>query len=813
MTDKKRTKKFAEVILPLAAEGTFTYEIPYDFDYVGVGSRVLVNFGKQKMYAGIVRALHNNAPSYNTKPLSDVLEKDPVVPEVSLKFWEWMAEYYMCTLGEVCEAALPAMFKIHSETRIFAIEKTVPETLEQDDARTLLQIIIAHQEMRIKELLTHFSSQKLMRLIKTLTAEKYIGIREAVSEQYKPKVTRTLRLNYNLAAKGNVDLKELKRAPAQKKVLEYFWKAQGAAARKAVKEGAGVSDAVLKSLIDKGWLIEEEYVVDRLVEQVAEPEPLPQLSAKQHEVFETILSEWEKQKPTLLYGVTSSGKTEVYFHLISRIIQEGKQALVLLPEIALTGQLVHRFRKVFGEKVAVYHSRIHAAQRIEMWHDVRKGERFQVIIGPRSAIFLPYRNLGCIIVDEEHDRSYKQQDPAPRYNARDAAIVLSNLYKAKVLMGTATPSLESLANHKAKKYALVKLVERFGAFTHPEIVIVDYAKWWRRRKVRAHLTPILLSAVTEELEAGKQVILFQNRRGFSPYLQCFDCGHIPVCPHCDVRLTYHKRDNRLVCHYCGFSVRNAGKCVECGNVNMKTMGFGTEKIEEELQAILPDARIARFDQDATRRKNSHERIIGQFDQGEIDILVGTQMVTKGLDFRNVNLVGVLNADNLFSFPDFRSFERSMQLLMQVAGRAGRHADNGQVIIQTSQPEHSVISYLQEGNYGVFAEHELQQRYQFAYPPFTRILAVTLKHKKYEVCKRAANLLATACKKISGLQVLGPQAPVIGRIQTYYIMELTLKMERSAQTLEIKSAVNNAIAKVRQAEGLKSVIINPDMDPY
>lgn len=813
MTDKKRTKKFAEVILPLAAAGTFTYEIPDDFDNVQVGSRVLVNFGRQKMYAGIVRSIHSSAPEYKIKPLIDVLDAEPVVQSQSLQFWEWMAEYYMCTVGEVCEAALPAMLKIHSETRIYAIEGIVPGNVKTADAQSLLQVITAHQEIRIKDLQQTFTSSKLMRLIKVLADKKLIGIRESVSEQYKPRTKKILYLNAQLAGRRNIDQKALSRSPAREKVLQFFWNKQRHSDRKEVKKITGVSDAVIKSMIDKGWLREEAIKIERLEEKVDQVEPLPALSGAQNNALNQILAQWQQQKPTLLYGVTSSGKTEVYFHLISKLIQQNKQALVLLPEIALTGQLVHRFRKVFGDKVAVYHSRVHAAQRVEMWNDVLVNRRFKVIIGPRSAIFLPYKDLGCIVVDEEHDRSYKQQDPAPRYNARDAAVVLSNLYRANMVMGTATPSLESLANYKAGKYALVKLTERFGNFTHPEIVVVDYAKWWRRRKVRAHLTPILLNAINETLESGKQVILFQNRRGFSPYLQCFDCGHIPICPHCDVRLTYHKRDNRLVCHYCGYSHRNTGKCVECGNVNMQTMGFGTEKIEEELQVILPNAGIARFDQDATRKKNSHERIIGQFDQGEIDILVGTQMVTKGLDFRNVNLVGVLNADNLFSFPDFRSFERSMQLLMQVAGRAGRHVEHGKVIIQTSQPEHSVINYLQQANFNVFAENELNQRHQFAYPPFTRILSITLKHKKFEVCNRAAKLLATACKKIKGLHVLGPQAPVISRIQTYYIMELTLKMERSAHTLAIKDAVKGAINQVQNTEGLKSVIINPDMDPY
>jgi primosomal protein N' (replication factor Y) len=813
MSDKKHTKVFAEVIIPLAAEGTFTYEISENASLVKVGSRVLVSFGRQKIYAGIVMAISGTKPAYNTKAIIEILDSEPVIHPNNINFWKWMSDYYMCTIGEVCEAALPAMMKIHSETRLYAILEEIPKTLFTPEIDQAFTFIKASKEVSIKDLQTIFSPTAVVRITRQLAEAKVIGVREAVSEQYKPKTQRLLELNKSKAGKGKLSFDDLSRSPAQKKLIEFFWKNQTSIARPDLKKSIKVSDAAIKALIEKDWIREKLVKVERFDNSDINPEPIPQLSEAQLRAFEEISENWKQLKPTLLYGVTSSGKTEIYFHLISKVIQKGQQALVLLPEIALTGQLVKRFQKVFGEKVGVYHSRIHAAQRIEMWHAVRKNEKFSVIIGPRSAIFLPYKNLGCIIVDEEHDRSYKQQDPAPRYNARDAAVVLSGIYKAPLLMATATPSLESLANYKAQKYGFVKLTERFGNFTRPEIIISDYAKWWRRHKVKAHMTPEMQNAIQESLDDNKQVILFQNRRGFSPYVQCFACGHIPICPHCDVRLTYHKRDNNLVCHYCGFTKSNKPKCEECGTAELQPMGFGTQKIEEELANVFPKARIARFDQDATRRKNSHEQIIGKFDNGDIDILVGTQMVTKGLDFKNVNLVGVLNADNLFSFPDFRSHERSMQLLMQVAGRAGRHGNNGRVIIQTSQPEHPVIQFLNKGNYAYFAEKELEERNQFRYPPFSRLITITLKHKKEYVCNKAANLIANKFRDIKGIIVLGPQAPVIERVQQYYIKEVIVKMERSKETLRIKEEVRRVIKNVSETEGLKSVMITPDMDPY
>jgi primosomal protein N' (replication factor Y) len=813
MSDKKHTKVFAEVTIPLAAAGTFTYDVSENAQLVKVGSRVLVSFGRQKIYAGIVISISNKEPEYKTKPIIDVLDKEPAVHEQNIVFWKWMSDYYMCTLGEVCEAALPAMMKIQSDTRLYALAESVPLEIQTAELNQAFSFIHGAKEVSIKDLQNIFSPAAVVRITRQLAEAKLIGVREAVSEQYKPKTQRVLELNYVKAGKGKISFDDLNRSPAQKKLIEFFWKNKNSIARADLKKEIKVSDAVIKALLEKQWLNEELVKVERFENDNIQVEPIPQLSEAQQKAFGEISANWEKFMPTLLYGVTSSGKTEIYFHLISKAIQQGKQALVLLPEIALTGQLVKRFKKVFGQNVGVYHSKIHASQRVELWHAVRKNEKFKVIIGPRSAIFLPYKNLGCIIVDEEHDRSYKQQDPAPRYNARDAAVILSGIYKAPLLLATATPSLESLANHKAGKYGFVKLTERFGNFVRPEIVVSDYAKWWRRHKVKAHMTPDLQNAIQKNLEEGKQVILFQNRRGFSPYLQCFECGHIPICPHCDVRLTYHKRVNNLVCHYCGFTKRNKERCEECGTAELKPMGFGTEKIEEELGKLFPQARIARFDQDATRRKNSHEQIIGKFDQGEIDILVGTQMVTKGLDFKNVTLVGVLNADNLFSFPDFRSHERSMQLLMQVAGRAGRHGNDGKVIIQTSQTEHSVIQFLQKGNYAYFAEKELEERNQFRYPPFTRIISLTLKHKKEYVVNRAANVLASSCREIKGTVVLGPQAPVIERIQQYFIREIIVKMERSKETLHIKKEVTEAIRFVLQKEGLKSVQIIPDMDPY
>lgn len=813
MSDKIHTKVFAEVTIPLAAAGTFTYDVSENAHLVKPGSRVLVSFGRQKIYAGIVVSISETEPEYKTKPIIDVLDAEPIIHEPNIKFWKWMSDYYMCTLGEVCEAALPAMLKIQSDTRLYAITESVPLELQSPELNQAFTFIRGAKEISIKDLQNIFSPAAVVRLTRQMVEARLIGVREAVSEQYKPKTQRVLELNESKAGKGKINFDDLSRSPAQKKLIEYFWKNHKSIPRSEIKKEIKVSDAVIKALLEKEWLKEDLIRVERFQNDEIKPEPIPQLSAAQQKAHAEISANWEQLKPTLLYGVTSSGKTELYFHLISKYIKQDKQALILLPEIALTGQLVKRFKKVFGQYVGVYHSKIHASQRVELWHAVRKNEKFKVIIGPRSAIFLPYKNLGCIIVDEEHDRSYKQQDPAPRYNARDAAVVLSSIYKAPLLMATATPSLESLANHKAGKYGFVKLTERFGNFVRPEILVSDYAKWWRRHKVKAHMTPDLQDAIQQNLDDGKQVILFQNRRGFSPYLQCFACGHIPICPHCDVRLTYHKRVNNLVCHYCGFTKRNEEKCEECGTAELKPMGFGTEKIEEELGNLFPQARVARFDQDATRRKNSHEQIIGRFDQGEIDILVGTQMVTKGLDFKNVTLVGVLNADNLFSFPDFRSHERSMQLLMQVAGRAGRHGNDGKVIIQTSQPEHSVIQFLQKGNYAFFAEKELEERNQFRYPPFTRVISITLKHKKEYLVDKASNMLASKCRSIKGVVVLGPQAPVIERIQQYFIREIMVKMERSKATLRIKKDVTEAIHAVLKKEGLKSVQITPDMDPY
>lgn len=804
---------FAEIILPLAARGTFTYNISEYSDRVTIGSRVLVEFGKRKLYAGIVFQLHNNNPTYETKSIIEVMDKTPVVNAQSLNLWQWISDYYMCSIGEVCEAALPAMLKIHSETRVYAITDQWPEQLLNAELQRAFLLIQSANELSLSQLQKEFPGAQAMRIVRSLTDMKLISIQESINKQYKPKTLRLIALNENMEESFEEALDKLKRSPTQKLVFEAFLKNREPVVRRVARKHLNASDAAIKGLIDKGFLIEIEKVINRFDEVLHEVKPLPMLTPPQQIAFEEVEKTWQENKPALLYGVTSSGKTELYFHLIKKHIERSEQALILLPEIALTGQLVHRFRTVFGDQVGVYHSRIGAMQRVEIWHDVARNNKFKIIIGPRSALFLPFAKLGCIIVDEEHDRSYKQQAPAPRYNARDAAIVLANLHKASILLGTATPSLESLANHKSGRYGLVRLTERYGNYIKPTIEIVDYAKWWRRHKVQAHIAPPLFEAIQASIAEKNQVILFQNRRGFAPYVQCTDCGEIPYCPHCDVRLTWHKYHNKLVCHYCGYTKQHIEQCPNCGSRAVKTMGFGTEKIETELQKLLPDTVIARFDQDTTRGKNGHDEIIARFQAREIDILVGTQMVTKGIDFKNVNLVGVLNADNLFSFPDFRSFERSMQMLTQVAGRAGRHGHDGKVIIQTSQPEHVVISSFKQSNFGVFTERELKERFQFGYPPFSRLIALTVKHKKSDLCSKAAHLLADSCRKIDGAQVLGPQAPVISRIQLYYIQEMVIKMERSPRTLKIKQKIVDQIELIKQIEGLKSIIIVADVDPY
>lgn len=813
MSVHSQTYRFAEVILPLAAPGSFTYQIGEMHSGVMVGCRVLVEFGARKLYAGIVFQLHNNPPKYDTKTILEVMDETPVVNEHSLSLWQWMSQYYMCSIGEVCEAALPAMLKIHSETRVYAVVEQWPEELLNPELQRAFFLIHSAGELSLSEMQQEFPGARAMRVVRALTEMKLVSIQESVNQQFKPKVLRMIALNENIEESFEDVLAKLNRSPVQKMVFEAFLKHREPVVRKIARKHLNASDAAIKGLVDKGYLVEIDRVVNRFDEFQHKVEPLPMLTPAQQKACDEIEAVWQSKKAALLYGVTSSGKTELYFHLIKKYIERGEQVLVLLPEIALTGQLVHRFRIVFGDRVGVYHSRIGAMQRVEIWKDVAANGKFKIIVGPRSALFLPFVKLGCIVVDEEHDRSYKQHDPAPRYNARDAAIVVGELHKANVLLGTATPSLESLANHKSGRYGLVRLTERYGNYVKPNIEIVDYAKWWRRHKVQAHLTPVLLDAIKESVASGNQVILFQNRRGFAPYVQCTDCGEIPYCPHCDVRLTWHKYHNRLVCHYCGYSKTNTERCSACGSVAVKTMGFGTEKIETELQKLLPDVVVGRFDQDTTRGKNGHDEIIARFEAREIDILVGTQMVTKGIDFKNVNLVGVLNADNLFSFPDFRSFERSMQMLTQVAGRAGRHGHDGKVIIQTSQPEHVVISSFKQSNFGAFTERELKERFQFGYPPFFRLISLTVKHKKPEVCTRAANLLAANCRKIDGAQVLGPQAPVISRIQQYYIQEMMIKMERSPRTLNIKQKIVEQIELIKQTDGLKSVIVVADVDPY
>lgn len=813
MSDNAEMYRFAEIILPLAARGTFTYAIEEGCGNIVLGSRVLVEFGTRRLYAGIVCRLHNTEPDYETKPILEVMDDDPVVNERSLQLWQWMSDYYMCSIGEVCEAALPAMLKIHSETRLYAIADVWPAQLLNLELQRAFLLVQSAQEISLNELQQEFPGAKAMRVVRELSKLGLVAVQESANQRFKPKVLRMVTLSDNIDESFDDILVKLNRSPVQKRVFEAFLKHREPVVRSVAKKHLNASDAAIKGLVEKGYLVEIERVVNRFDEVLHEVKPLPMLTSAQQTAYQQVRDVWQEGKPALLYGVTSSGKTELYFHLIKECIDRGEQALVLLPEIALTGQLVTRFRSVFGDQVGVYHSRIGAMQRVELWHAVVKNEKFKIIVGPRSAMFLPYVHLGCIVVDEEHDRSYKQQDPAPRYNARDAAIVFAHLHKANIVLGTATPSLESLANYKAGKYGLVKMTERYGNYVKPVIEIVDYAKWWRRHKVQGHVTPLLFEAIQESVASGQQVILFQNRRGFAPYVQCTSCGEIPYCPHCDVRLTWHKYQNKLVCHYCGYTQANTERCSACGSVALKTMGFGTEKIESELQKLLPEISIARFDQDSTRGKHGHDEIIGRFEAREIDLLVGTQMVTKGIDFKNVSLVGVLNADNLFSFPDFRSFERSMQMLTQVAGRAGRHGHNGKVIIQTSQPEHVVISSFRKSNYGAFTEKELKERFQFGYPPFTRLISLTIKHKKIDVCNRAAHILAGNCREIEGAQVLGPQAPVISRIQLYYIQEMLIKMERSPRTLDIKHKVVEQIEIVKQTQGLKSVIISADVDPY
>ena len=821
---------FADVILPLPLDYHFTYSVPVAFQMkIRTGIRVIVQFGKRKFFSALVYKLHQNRPDgdFEIKDIEAILDEEPILGEKQLQLWEWIANYYCCTMGEVFKAALPSGLKLESQTKISLNPDTnLPDNLSEKENLVIL-LLESRKTASVQDLNKFLGQQSSFAILKLLLGKNAVIVEEQLRESYKPKVVSFVKLNaeYNSEEKLNAALDSLKKAKKQEQLLKIFLaetmfgdSIQTEISKKDLLECTEASDAALKGLIDKNILELVQQETGRIERLQNDDLQIKELTSPQQTAYEDILKQFEVHQTVLLNGVTSSGKTEIYIRLIEEQLKLGKQVLYLVPEIGLTTQIITRLKTAFGDLAGIYHSKFNDAERVEIWFNVlnertgKTGQQYKVILGARSAIFLPFKDLGLIIVDEEHENSYKQIDPAPRYNARDMAILMGNIHGAKVLLGSATPSYETYFNARSNKYGLVNLNERFLGIEMPELITGNTQEAYKRKLMRSVFTPELYDEITSALANKEQVILFQNRRGFAPFVQCAACGWIPKCKYCDVSLTYHKNKSSLICHYCGNTTSMVTKCKECGSVEIKTRGFGTEKIEEEIQLLFPEARIARMDLDTTRAKRAYEQLIWKFESGKIDILVGTQMVTKGLDFDHVRVVGVLNADNLLNYPDFRSYERSFQLIMQVSGRAGRKNNRGKVVVQTTQPNHPVIQDLIANDYYRLFSRQMAERKMFRYPPYYRLIKIVVKNQNKERLDLAAQHLATAFKTHFNRNVLGPEYPVVGRIQMWFQKEILIKLPRDGKIQEAKTKIMDIINQAKSLPNNSNLIVYADVDP-
>jgi len=810
-----------EVIIPLALRKNYTWSVPVALEKTIVpGIRVEVTLGKSKHYAGIVkRILSDEQKEYTPKDIVQVLDEEPIVTSLQLQWWEWMASYYLCTEGEVMQAAIPANLKLSSESILCWNEMAPnPDTYLSEQEYLLAEALELRKSLKIAEIQELLDITNVYRVIRQLIDKDYAFIWEEMKEKYQPKQVAYILLHPTYRTESSLE-KLLnnwgKSGPKQLELLLAFihlQQTEGEVTRSALLEKSGASAAQLKSLLDKGILCQEKRNEDRIP---AGPKnislPFTLSSAQQNSLLQ-MHTAWQENNVCLLHGVTSSGKTEIYTSLIPSLLEQGKQVLYMLPEIALTTQIIRRLQQSLGGYVCVYHSRFNANERVEIWNRVKSGEPI-VVLGARSALMLPFHQLELIICDEEHDASYKQQDPAPRYHARDAAIYLAQLCGARVLLGSATPSLESYTNALQKKFGLVTLRERFNQVELPPIQIIDNRKTEKSKQEDRIITQALRTAISDKLSKGEQVILFQNRRGYDPYQICLTCGWIPGCRDCNVSLTFHKFKHRLICHYCGQQYAPVTVCNACGMHDFSTRNFGTEKIEEIVSQLFPQARIARMDQDAVKGKHQHDNLIQQFEQHQLDILIGTQMVVKGLHFDKVNLVGILDADALLQFADFRVNERAFQLIEQVSGRAGRTAGEGMVLVQAGQIHHPVLTYAQQHNYVGLYQDELPKRKEFGYPPFTRLIRFYCKHREDNLAGEAARQLHSLLQQLPGCRILDPAQPPVNRVRNQYIWELLLKIPREGVALgKIKHAISRAIIAVQSNQRFSRVRIYADVDP-
>lgn len=825
--DSRKTL-FAELLLPVPIPRLFTYRIPFHLNAdVRVGQRVIVQFGDRKVLTGLIVNIHEQVPKdFEAKSLLELLDDFPSVNEVQLKLFQWMADYYMCTLGEVMNAALPAGLKLSSESMVqvhpaFDLEES---TLNFSEKEVMLIKRLQQGTMSYTEITKFLGIKFIYSTLKSLSGKEAIILFEEVKEKFKPKTEKRIRLNNDINSSKALEelFQALSAKPKQEAVLlKYLQEVPVLHQADANKNGiskkellAGdISETSTNTLVKNGILEEFETVVPRFGFADPRESPVILLSEEQERVQHEIIKSFDQHSATLLHGITGSGKTEIYINLIKKALESDTQVLYLLPEIALTTQIVQRLKKIFGSGMGVYHSRFSDNERVEVWNGILSG-KFKFVIGVRSSIFLPFDNLGLIIVDEEHDPSYKQQEPAPRYHARDVAMILAQLHHAKVLLGSATPSVESYFHTQQNKYGLVKLDKRFGDAHLPEIVLANMGNERKMKTVKGEFSGLLLRNIGETLSKKEQVIIFQNRRGYSPMMSCEDCGWVPKCVNCAVSLTYHQYRHALVCHYCGYKESIPNNCPVCTSTRIKTVGYGTEKLEEELNSHFPEAKTQRMDLETTRSKTGYDSIIEQFESGETDILVGTQMVTKGLDFDKVSLVGVFNADRMMHFPDFRSYERAYQLITQVSGRAGRRAKQGKVIIQTSSPDHPVLNFILKNNFDQFYQTQISDRHQHDYPPFTRLIEITIKHTDKKVCRDAAQQLAGVLRdQLPKIKVMGPGEPMVSKIRNQFLMSILIKMIRGKSDLnQIKLIIQENINQLLKEKTFRSARIIADVDP-
>lgn len=814
------TNTFVTVVLPMAVPKPYTYAVPENLiQDVKFGIRVEVQFARSKLYTALVIAVHQNAPEgHQPKEIISIIDEEPIITTTQLSLWQWMSHYYCCTLGEIMHAALPANLKLASETRL-----TLSAVFDEDysglsDKEYMIAEALSIQgEITIEDVRKILDQKTVYPLIKRLLEKKVIYLKEEIKNKYQPKKVACVRLQEPFRSESNMLEEAFSRLSSSTRQAEALMayiqlsKQQEFVRKQDIYNIANVNSAILKAIEKKGIFELYKREISRLGGYEEDLVERHELSDQQKEAIEAINQHFEDKQVVLLHGVTGSGKTRVYIELMQEVIQRGGQVLYLLPEIALTTQIINRLQKIFGDQIAAYHSRLNNNERVEMWNEVLNGK--PMILGARSALFLPFNNLQLIVIDEEHDPSFKQNEPNPRYNGRDVGIYLAHLQGAKVLMGTATPSVESFQNTRKQKYALVEMPERFGGLQLPEILIVDAKEELKKRKLQSHFTSVLIDELKAALERGEQAILFQNRRGYAPTYRCTTCGWHSECIHCDVSLTFHKFHNNLKCHYCGYQAKLPQSCPACGSNQLSLKGFGTEKIEDELKIYLPKAKIGRMDLDTVRSKNAHSKIINDFEERRLDILVGTQMVTKGLDFENVGIVGVLSADQLLQFPDFRASERAFQLMVQVSGRAGRKHKRGKVIIQAFNTASPVLREVFDNDFIAFFQRELQERYQFKYPPFYRLIKITLKHKKPAILNDGTKIFSKHLKAKLGEWVIGPAIPYISRVRGYYLLDVLVKMERSSKKLSFaKSTILEAVQLMQKTEGFSGVRVNINVDP-